>query len=61
MIFTVASTGRVVSARIARSSGFRTLDMASLGSMSRCRFRPASVDGTPVQGNAPMQYVWTLE
>jgi len=59
--FIVAPTGRVAAAKVIRSSGFRDLDRAALNSMSRCLFRPASIDNKPVQDSALMQYVWTLD
>jgi protein TonB len=59
--FVIAPTGRLVEAVIERSTGFRALDLASLGALSRCRFRPASINGVPVQSIVQMQYVWTLE
>jgi protein TonB len=59
--FLVAPTGRIIDARVERSSGFRDLDRAALNALSRCLFRPASIDNKPVQEPAPMQYVWTLE
>jgi len=59
--FIIAPTGRVVDAKVVQSSGFRNLDRAALNGMSRCLFRPASIDNKPVQESAPLQYVWTLE
>ena len=59
--FLVAPTGRIIDARVEHSSGFRDLDRATLNGMSRCLFRPASIDNKPVQESAPLQYVWTLE
>ncbi|MBW8897805.1 MAG: energy transducer TonB [Massilia sp.] len=59
--FLVAPTGRIVDARVERSSGFRDLDRAALNSISQCLFRPASIDNKPVQEPAFMQYVWTLD
>jgi protein TonB len=59
--FVVAPTGRIVAAKVERSSGFRNLDLAALNGMSRCLFRPASIDNKPVQDSALMQYVWTLD
>jgi|KBSMisStandDraft_5_1062788.scaffolds.fasta_scaffold1991245_1 protein TonB len=59
--FIVAPTGRLAAAKVTRSSGFRDLDRAALIGMSRCLFRPASIDNKPVQEPAMMQYVWTLD
>jgi protein TonB len=59
--FVVAPTGRLVDATVARSSGFRDLDRATMTSLSRCRFRPASIDNKPVQQPTFIQYVWSLQ
>jgi protein TonB len=59
--FTVAPTGRMIDSKLAGSSGFRDLDRAAFGALSRCRFRPASIDGVPVQMSMFVQYVWRLE
>lgn len=57
---TVAPTGHVLGTSVAASSGFRDLDKAANGALARCRFRPASIDGVPVQTTTLVQYVWTL-
>ena len=57
----VAPTGHVLGTSVAKSSGFRDLDKAANGALSRCRFRPASINGVPVQMTTYMQYVWSLE
>ena len=59
--FIVAPTGRIVDAKVARSSGFRDLDRASLISVSQCLFRPATIDNRPVQQPTFVQYVWSLQ
>ena len=59
--FIVAPTGRLVDTSVARSSGFRDLDRAALTSLSRCLFRPASIDNKPVRQPTIIQYVWSLE
>ncbi|MCC2963244.1 energy transducer TonB [Massilia sp. IC2-278] len=59
--FTVAENGRLLGAAVARSSGFPQLDNAAYGALTRCRFRPASLDGQPVQTTVYVQYVWTLD
>ena len=59
--FTVAPTGRMIDSTLTGSSGFRELDRATYGALSRCRFRPASIDGVPVQMSMYVEYVWSLE
>lgn len=59
--FTVAASGHLLGATVARSSGFPKLDNAAYAALTRCRFRPASIDGTPVQATVQVQYVWTLD
>lgn len=57
---TVAPTGRVLAAEVAKSSGFELLDKAAIKGPQLCSYRPASIDGKPVQGVMTTQYVWTL-
>jgi len=59
--FVVAPNGRLLRYEIARSSGFPMLDKAAGVGLSTCRFRPAGINGKPVQSVAYVQYVWTLE
>lgn len=59
--FTVAANGRLLGAAVARSSGFPHLDNAAYGALTHCRFRPASLEGQPVQSTVYVQYVWTLD
>jgi len=59
--FTVAASGHLLGAAVARSSGFPNLDNAAYAALTRCRFRPASLDGQPVQASMQVQYVWTLD
>jgi protein TonB len=59
--FTVGADGRLLKQEVLRSSGFRDLDRAGQDALSRCFFRPASIDGKPVQFPMDMQYVWTIQ
>jgi protein TonB len=61
LFFTIAPTGRIVRSGVERSSGFRDLDKAALVGVSTCKFKPASINGIPVQATMNMQYVWNLE
>jgi protein TonB len=59
--FLIAEDGRVADSKIVKSSGFRDLDKAAQVGISKCRFKPGTVEGKPEQAWMQMQYVWTLE
>jgi periplasmic protein TonB len=59
--FLVGVDGKVIQAEVEKSSGFRRLDEAARAGLSRCQFRPATVDGKPEQAWASMRYTWRLE
>ncbi|PUE46834.1 energy transducer TonB [Limnohabitans sp. 2KL-1] len=59
--FLVGVDGKVIQAEIEKSSGFKRLDEAARAGLSRCAFKPATVDGKPEQGWASMKYTWRLE
>ena len=59
--FTIGANGRLLQQQVARSSGFADLDRAALSALSHCWFRPASIDGRPVQSPMDIQYVWKIE
>jgi protein TonB len=50
----VSAEGRALSASVAQSSGFASLDTAALTAVERCRFDPAT------RGGAPVAWVYTL-
>lgn len=59
--FLVGADGKVVQAEVEKSSGYKRLDEAARAGLSRCAFKPATVDGKPEQGWATMKYTWRLE
>jgi protein TonB len=59
--FLIGVDGRVMDSKLTKSSGFRDLDKAAQSALGKCRFKPGTEDGKPVQGWVPVQYVWTLE
>ena len=59
--FLVGIDGKVIQAEIEKSSGYKRLDEAAKAGLSRCAFKPATVDGKPEQGWATMKYTWRLE
>jgi protein TonB len=59
--FLIGVDGKVADSKIVKSSGYRELDKAAVNGISKCVFKPATVEGKPEQGWQSMQYVWTLE
>jgi len=59
--FTVSPTGRVVSAYVHRSSGFRDLDQAAREALSKCTFHAAIIDGKAVATRIEVPYVFDLD
>jgi protein TonB len=59
--FLIGVDGRVMDSKVQKSSGFRDLDKAAQVGISKCRFKPGSVDGKPEQAWMSMQYIWKLE
>lgn len=58
---TIGASGHLLKNQVAHSNDFKELDRASEDAASRCYYRPATIDGRPVQGLLPVQYNWTLE
>jgi len=61
LAFLINKDGTVADSKLLKSSGYAPLDMAAREGISRCRFKPATLDGQPVLSWTPMQYVWTLK
>ena len=59
--FLVGADGKVIESAVEKSSGFRRLDEAARAGLSKCQFKPATVDGNPQQSWASMKYTWRLE
>jgi protein TonB len=59
--FLVAVDGKVIQSEIEKSSGYKRLDEAARAGLSKCQFRPATVDGKPEQAWASIKYTWRLE
>ncbi len=58
--FLISPRGEVLQSRIERSSGYPRLDTAAVEALSKCRFKPGTVDGKPEQSWARLEYVWQL-
>jgi protein TonB len=59
--FYVGTDGRVIESMVERSSGFKRLDEAARVALSKCQFKPGTVDGKPEASWANLRYVWKLE
>jgi protein TonB len=59
--YAVSPAGKATDITIIKSSGYRDLDKASISSLGKCRFTPASVAGKPVQANLVAEYHWGLK
>jgi protein TonB len=57
----VGPDGRVTSARVQHTSGYRDLDHAAIQALSLCRFKPATSNGVAEAGWAQLGYVWKLD
>ena len=59
--FLVGVDGKVLESAVEKSSGFRRLDEAARAGLSKCQFKPGTIDGRPQQSWASMKYTWRLE
>jgi protein TonB len=59
--FLVGVDGTVVESQIESSSGHDRLDQAAKEALSRCQFKPGTVDGKPEQSWASLKYKWKLQ
>lgn len=58
--FLIGPDGLVKDSRYTKSSGHAVLDEAARVALSRCHFKPGTVDGKPVAAWQVVQYVWSL-
>lgn len=59
--FLIGVDGKVVDAKVEKSSGYRELDKAARLALSLCKFKPGTVNGKPEQSWTQMQYTWKLD
>jgi protein TonB len=59
--FLIGVDGRVKDSKVVKSSGHEILDEAAREALSKCQFKPATVDGKLQEAWHPVQYVWTLD
>ena len=56
----VDEQGKVVSAEVAQSSGFKSLDYETLSGVRRCRFEPLTEEGHPIRYKTKFVFHWEL-
>lgn len=56
----VASDGSVMDAKVIESSGYATLDKASLRAGAKCKFKPVAKDSDLAQGWVNVRYTWVI-
>jgi protein TonB len=59
--FLIDLDGSVLDSKVDSSSGYSRLDEAARTALSKCRFKPGSVDGTPERSWARLRYVWKFD
>jgi protein TonB len=59
--FLIGVDGRVMQADVEKTSGFQRLDEAARNALSKCQFKPGTVDGKAEQSWASIKYTWRLE
>lgn len=61
LVVKVAKNGVDLAASIIESSGYPDLDQTTIAAVAGCKFRPATIDGKPVQGRTYVVYEWKIE
>jgi protein TonB len=59
--FLIDVSGQVIDSRVIESSGYKALDEAARKGIAKCKFKPAIVEGKPVEEWHPMSYSWTIK
>jgi bla regulator protein BlaR1 len=57
--FLVGADGKVKDSTVKMSSGHAPLDEAAREGITKCSFKPGTVNGKPVEAWMQMQYIWT--
>jgi protein TonB len=59
--FLIGTEGQVLESQIEKTSGYTRLDEAARIALSRCQFKPGTLNGKAEQSWASMKYTWRLE
>jgi len=61
MSFLINADGSVAESKLEKSSGHKNLDRAAMKSLSACKFKPGTKDGSPAQTWTKVDYAWRLD
>jgi D-alanyl-D-alanine endopeptidase (penicillin-binding protein 7) len=53
--------GKFTGSKLLSSSGYASLDNATIGAFAKCKFKPAHKNGKPIASSLDAVYVWKLE
>lgn len=56
----IGADGKMIGANVLKSSSYGDLDRSTLNALSKCSFKPAMQDGSPVQSSLVIDYSWSL-
>lgn len=59
--FLIGKNGMVKESKVTQSSGHAALDDAAHTALTKCKFKPATAKGKPIEAWTAVKYVWTLE
>ena len=59
--FHMGVDGKVLESEVEKSSGYKRLDEAARLALSKCQFKPATVDGKPEASWSSLRYIWKME
>ena len=59
--FHIGVDGKVLESEVEKSSGYKRLDEAARSALSKCQFKPATLDGKPEASWSSLRYVWKIE
>ena len=57
----ISKEGNVLKTLIRVSSGYPRLDEVTVDALSRCKFKPAILNGEPTEAWTKLKYVWKLD
>lgn len=61
LAYLVDAAGNVRDSRLIKSSGYHALDRAARAGFAKCRFKPATENGKPIEAWLPLTAHWIIE
>jgi protein TonB len=59
--FIIGIDNQLIETKVVKSSGYKSLDKATVNALSHCKFKSGYLDGKPVQSSFTAEYVWKLD